>query len=98
MQSGNSSWDYDVEHDILTIFLFEDGRPILEQVHGYLNRNTVIETLHNEDRFTFREALRKRIAVPDGKPIQVRLKTSSGPFVPVLFSWHYMQHHIGGGK
>lgn len=96
LQSGESSWDYDVAHDLLTLFLLNTGRPYVEQVHGFLNRNAEVEALHKDDRSTVREELRKRIDAPDGRPIQVRLKLSGGSFVPVLFTWYSMQHRIGG--
>ncbi len=60
------------------------------------NRNEMVTALHKDDRFTFREELRKRITTQNGTPIQVRLKLSSNVFIPVLFSWHYMHQRIGG--
>ena len=96
LQRGDSSWDYDVNHDILSLFVFIDGQPYVEQVHGFLKSNASIKAMLAEDRPLFREALRKRIAEPEGSPIQVRLTLSSGSFIPVLISWYYMPHRIGG--
>jgi diguanylate cyclase (GGDEF)-like protein len=96
LQRGGSSWDYDVNQDVLTLSLFMDGQPYGEQVHGFLKCDAGVKAMLAEERLVFREALRKRISKPEGMPLQVRLTVSSGSSTPVLFSWYYMDHRMGG--
>ncbi len=99
LQWGGSSWDYDSEHDILTLVLFSHGKPNYFRVEGYLKEGKSLEPLYREDRSLFRKTLTGRMQQNNAQPLQIRLQLFEETYIPVLFQWLFIQDdksRVGG--